>query len=120
FTGPPPTTVIHNYIDGGTDGKTPSYLNSSGTDGNNYPIQGNRTAIIPVPDQIGSIVNNKAKLYFTSANCCGWYKWASGDNIMFNGTRYNLPNPFDNIVNPPAIYVNDGLGPGQPISMMIE
>lgn len=107
FTGPRPTTVVHNYIDGGTDGQTPKYLNNS------YNGQGaTRTTNIKVPDDIGSPMNGKGRLYFTIVSNGGTYKWASGDNLVFNGKTYQLPDIVSGLVNPPPEYTTDGLWAG--------
>ncbi len=101
FTGPKPTQIINNYLEGGATGKTPVYSTGSSV----YKIPGgNRTTIIPIPDQIGNLVNNKAGLYFTM-NQFGFnsYTWAPGDHIIFNGTRYEVPNPSTLLVNPKTL-----------------
>ena len=97
FTGPRPTTVTHNYIDGGPDGTSPAYLNNVNIVGNT-----NRTSNIKIPDPIGNPINNRGKLFMTlrSRDDCGC-NWSPNDFITFNGKRYNIPDP-------------ETVGPGMP------
>ena len=104
FTGPRPTTVIHNYIDGGPDGMTPKYLNY-GYQNQSHP----RTTNIKIPDDIGTPLNNKGRLHFTVISNNGSYMWAPGDHIVFNGRRYDLPDIVSGLENPPPNYTTDGL-----------
>lgn len=99
FTGPAPTTVVHNYIDGGRDGKTPNYFLNNGPTARTE--RGQRALIIPIPDDIGSPIDDKGTFYFTIQNL-GYqqYTWRSGDHILFNGVRYDFPDPRQNMVNP--------------------
>jgi hypothetical protein len=105
FTGPAPTTVTHNYIDGGADGNTPNYLNNIGSG-----TQGNRTTIIPVPDEIGTPLNNRGRLYFSlkSRNDSS-YNWRLGDHIIFNGRRYEVPDPRSTMPSSPDYNAVGGL-----------
>jgi hypothetical protein len=90
FTGTAPTETIYNYQEGGPDGRTPVFA----TAGANYEIpEGPRTTIIPIPDQIGNLVGNKARLYITFSNYNGAYSWVQGDHIIINGRRYDFTNP---------------------------
>lgn len=93
FTAPlsgPSNIVTHNYLDGGSTGTIP--MVALGTEQN--PVPNNRTNVkIPVPDPIGTPVG-KAKLMFTiQPRDFSYYNWSSNDHVLFNGKRYNLPNP---------------------------
>src|SRR5690606_27402507 len=63
FSGPPSNEVIHNYIEGGETGEMPVF-STSNAGAYTLPLY-SRTTIIPVPDQIGNLVDNKARLYYT-------------------------------------------------------
>lgn len=87
FTGPAPTTVVHNYIDTDQTGKL-RYLNDTGD-----MRQRDVTSVIKVPDTLGNPVNGKAKLYVTATNRAdGYYTHAPGDHLLFNGKRYDVPD----------------------------
>lgn len=108
FSGPAPDYVTHNYIEGGTDGRTPNYLSTYGTGA--IP-RGNRTTTVPIPDDLGSPINNQAKLFFTLGQTSSHtYRWAAGDHVLVNGRRYNVPNPaeFTNTTDSNALRVTNG------------
>lgn len=90
------STVTHNYIDGGSSGTYP--LISRGMPGHEIP-SGNRTTIVPIPDQIGSPI--KARLMFT-LQAFGYqtYSWNSGQYVKVNGKNYPFPNPNENLQKP--------------------
>lgn len=81
FSGPAPTTVVHNYIDGGSTGTKP-YI-GSGTKGYAYP--GN-TRIIKIPDQIGTPV--KARLHYTLNNFGFADSNVPSGSLTINGKSY--------------------------------
>jgi hypothetical protein len=83
FNGPAPTTVVHNYQDGGTNGTTPS-LGKSGSM--------SKTRKIKIPDSIGSPVSARLK-YTLGSTANGVWGWNSTDNITINGKKFALPNP---------------------------
>ncbi len=99
FSGPAPTTVTHNYLDGGSDGTVPQIATGTPT----HPFRlGNRTAKVPIPDAIGSPV--QARVMFTinpltHANN-GAYTWFSAHHIVVNGKNYSFPNPANNMPSP--------------------
>ncbi len=95
FTGPAATTEIHNYVDGGSDGKSPKYLN------NNEPRDMPRTTNIKIPDEIGSPTN--VRLYLTIASRLP-YNWKLGDNVVINGHRYDFPSLTSQSPNPPPFW----------------
>lgn len=96
FSGPAPTTVTHNYINGGTTGTIPQI----GTGSVEYPLaKGNHLTKIPVPDQIGSPV--QARLMFTLNPLGNYsYSWTSSQSVTINGKKYPFTNPNDNVPGP--------------------
>ncbi len=89
FNGPAPTTVVHNYQEGGATGTVP-YL-GMGTLINPLP-DSPRTTKINVPDPIASPV--QARFIYTLENFnSGVYTYDANDNITINGHKYPLPNP---------------------------
>lgn len=94
FNGPAPTTVTHNYLDGGPDGTYP--LVARGT--LSHPVPGgSRDTKIPIPDPIGTIAG-KARLMFTIQNFGPQtYQWNFSNHVIINGKRYAFPDPYQNI-----------------------
>ena len=96
FTGPAPSSVTHNYIEGGATGNAP-YL-GRGTLTNLIP-EAPRNTIVRIPDQINT--PKQARLMLTLQNYGnGFYVWKSSDHITINGNRYDLPNPTTKIQTP--------------------
>jgi hypothetical protein len=89
FNGPAPSTVVHNYLDGGPNGTTP-YL-GLGTIAMPLPAAPRKDKI-NIPDPIGSPVQSRVMFTFNNSGPAN-YIWSSSDHIMVNGKRYNLPNP---------------------------
>lgn len=92
FNGPAPNEVIYNYLEGGATGKNPAYGKG---DSNGYRIPaGSRKTIVPIPDPIGNLVNNQARLFYTTASFdYGVGNWKNGDHVLVNGTKYAIPDP---------------------------
>ncbi len=109
FNGPAPTTVTHNYIDGGPTGTQPLIGRGIAT----APLpDGNRATKIKIPDPIGNPV--KARLMFTFGSFAfQQYRWSSGDHVVINGKRYNYPDPKTNSIQPPSTgdVIADGYTP---------
>lgn len=107
FSGPAPATVVHNYLDGGPDGKYP--MMAVGTASHKLSSSGTRSTIIPIPDQIGNPV--RARLMFTLQEFDGStfsYTWSSSHSITINGKKFNFPNPATTNTGPyaiPEVYV---------------
>jgi hypothetical protein len=83
FSGPAPTTVIHNYIDGGPTGANPLL----GTGFVNNPIpRGNRTTKVPIPNEVSGA--KQARIMFT-LNPLGnaTYTWSSSQFVTVNGKK---------------------------------
>ncbi len=99
FTGPAPTTIVHNYLDGGANGDFP--LISRGTVAHPVPA-GDRLTKIPIPDPIGSPV--QARLMFTMQPFSSHnYTWSSNQTITINDKIYPFPNPQLNLQVPSTI-----------------
>lgn len=89
FNGPSPTTVTHNYLEGGVSGTVP-YL-GTGTIPNPVP-GGSRSTKVNIPDPIG--LPKQSRLMFTLNNIgFGDYSWKASDHVLVNGKKYDLPNP---------------------------
>jgi hypothetical protein len=104
FNGSAPTTVVHDYMEGGPTGTTP-YL-GKGTAQNPVP-NGTRTTKVNIPDSLGSPL--QARVMFTIQNF-GYqtYNWKSTDYITVNGHKYNVPDPAT-IEKAPVVLDNAGL-----------
>jgi hypothetical protein len=89
FNGPAPTTVVHNYLEGGTTGTVPYF--GVGTPNNLLP-ENDRATKINIPDPIAT--PTKARLMFTLQEY-GYqdYVWNADDNVVINGKKYAMPNP---------------------------
>lgn len=97
FTGPAPTTVTHNYIDGGEDGKTP-YI-GRGTEENPVPARVERVSKIPIPDSLQGAT--KARVMFTIQPFSHYdYSWKEGDAVSINGTEVAIPSPLEQVRTP--------------------
>ena len=125
FTGPAPTEVIHNYLEGGPSGDTPVF--STTYDTNKSIPEKSRTTVIPVPDNIGNLKNGKARLYFTMQDLSNLsydpYNWSSSQNIVVNGKSYAFPDPRLNMNNPkpyPPSNFDGIVGGYVPMSTAIE
>lgn len=102
FSGPAPTEVIHNYIEGGEMGDTPVFSTSNGP---YYDIPNfSRTTTLPIPDPIGQLVDGKARLFYTLAQFTydPYQPWEElvDPTIVVNGHSYPFENPKKNMVNP--------------------
>lgn len=105
FNGPAPTTVTHNYQEGGVTGSTP-YL-GFGTLANSVPRGTPRSTIIPIPDPIGT--PSRVKLLFTING--GVYPWKSSDSVTLNGVTYPIPNPATELNGPVPRFENNSMIP---------
>lgn len=107
FTGPAPTEEIHNYLEGGPSGDVPHFATSGG--GSNWIEEGDRATTIPIPDEIATLKDGKARLYFTLVDfdaltsAHSYYEYDSSHHILFNGKRYNFYNPRQNMNNPGSV-----------------
>lgn len=101
FNGPAGNDVVHSYQEGGAAGTNPTF----GKGSLDYSIPGGvRTTRIPVPDQIGTLKDGRGALYLTLNQFGGsTYTWDANDHIVFNGTRYAVPNPATLVRNPKSI-----------------
>ncbi|MCW1908839.1 MAG: Ig-like domain-containing protein [Candidatus Saccharibacteria bacterium] len=104
FNGPSTPEVVHNYMEGGATGTNPVYANG---DSSGYSVpSGSRKTIVPIPDTIGNLVNNQARLFYSTTGFSYNYGyWTPGDHILVNGKRYDVPNP-----NTQMSIVSDPLG----------
>ncbi len=103
FNGPALSTVVHNYLEGGSTGTTP-YL-GNGTLAQPLPDSPRATKIL-VPDTIGSPV--QSRLMFTLNN--DFYTWRSSDHVLINGKKYDFPNP-DTTMQTPILPVAGAIVP---------
>lgn len=96
FSGPAPTTVTHNYLEGGTNGSTP-YIGRGLV--NKLTPSGARQTIVRIPDQIRTPEQARVHLTFNNFGFSS-YRWSSNDHILINGTRVNMPDPRDTMLSP--------------------
>jgi hypothetical protein len=89
FNGPAPTTVVHNYLEGGATGTVPVV----GTGSVDAHIQeNNRATKIPIPDVVGN--PQQARLMYTLQNLGSQnYTWKATDTVTVNGIKYPVPQP---------------------------
>ncbi len=89
FNGPAPTTVVHNYLDGGANGTVPVI----GTGSVVAPfVQNNHTTKINIADVIGA--PSQSRLMFTLQDYGDQsYTWNAADNVVINGHKYNVASP---------------------------
>jgi hypothetical protein len=97
FNGPVATTVTHNYLDGGSDGKYP--LLAMGMPGHLIP-GGARSTKINIPDPIGSPVGQARLIFALTDFAFGSYTWSASDHVLVNGKKYDFPNPQLNVQAP--------------------